>query len=70
MTITVQERECRMNKQRVALCGRCIALARDAYQVTESTGWRKVDCAHCGKRRYGAECALGRKEKKDDQERV
>lgn len=45
-------------------------LARDAYQVTESTGWRKVDCAHCGKRRYGAECALGRKEKKDDQERV
>ena len=27
-----------MNKQRVALCGQCIALARDAYQVTESTG--------------------------------
>ena len=70
MTITVQERECRMNKQRVALCGQCIALARDAYQGTESTGWRKVESAHGGKSRSGAECALGRKEKKDDQERV
>ena len=61
MTITVQERECRMNKQRVALSGQCIALARDAYQVTESTGWRKVDCAHCGKRRYGASYQLEKK---------
>lgn len=45
MTITVQERECRMNKQRVALCGQCIALARDAYQVTETSRLQKLTCA-------------------------
>lgn len=64
MTITVQERECRMNKQRVALCGQCIALARDAYQVTETSRLQKLTCAICGKRRYGAECILEKKEKK------
>lgn len=50
-----------MNK-RVMLCSQCIVLAKDAYQVVEVSRRQKVDCAHCGKRRYGAECVLERKD--------
>lgn len=49
-----------MNK-RVTLCSQCIALAKDAYQVTESTRRMKITCEICGKRRYGAECVLEKK---------
>lgn len=52
-----------MNK-RVTICSRCIVLAKDAYKVTETTRRQKMTCAICGKRRYGAECILEKKEKK------
>lgn len=52
-----------MNK-RVIICSQCIVLAKDAYKVTEMSRRQKMTCATCGKRRYGAECILEKKEQK------
>lgn len=53
-------------KIRKMLCSRCIIYASDAYRLTEVTGRKKVTCARCGNRRYGAECVLERREKRDN----
>lgn len=52
-----------MNK-RVIICSQCIVLAKDAYKVTETARRQKITCAICGKRRYGTECILEKKERK------
>lgn len=52
--------------RKVILCGQCIALAKDGYKVIEHTRRVKDVCAICGKRRYGAECTLERKEHKNE----
>lgn len=55
----------KMIKQ-VTICSQCMVLAKEAYKVTETTRRQKIICAICGKRRYGAECTLEKRERKNE----
>ena len=40
------------------LCGQCIALMKDTYNITENGRREKCTCDHCKKRKFGAECSI------------
>ena len=45
------------------LCGKCAALLREAFKVTELGRREKLLCDNCGKRHYGCKCRIEQKEK-------
>lgn len=54
-----------MNKQH-DLCGACAEQLKEAYTLKKISGGvnNKVNCSHCGRRRYGATYELAKKEAK------
>ena len=40
------------------LCGQCIIILRNAYDITERGRREKITCGNCGKRRYGCKCDI------------
>ncbi len=45
------------------LCGQCMILLREAFDVAEHGRREKITCENCGKRRYGCKCEVTQKPK-------